>query len=233
VGRNRTPKPRRPKTANRPIDGVPERLGINVPGSSGAEKRLAIRGPRSAELIDLTSIFNDLVIAGMAAGYAAGNELSKPTLVFARQACFEGAIVAYGRCFVSGQGTAGRRPRLLEGFVADLDPELREAHEYLLHLRHNRIGHHIAGAVGQLGDVYFGVVSLTETAVALDDVYVTVDSEYADPALMNKLEKLSQALRGRLGSHMDQRRAELRDLAKAHAKDILEAAHGERPWLAP
>jgi hypothetical protein len=233
VGRNRTPKPRKPKIARRPTDRAPERLGVNVTGSSGADKKLAVRGPRSAELIDLTSIFNDLVIAGMAAWFAAGKDLSAPALVFAREACFEGAIVAYGRCFVSGQGTAGRRPRLLEGFVAELDPELREAHEYLLHLRDNRIAHHIAGSVGQIGDVYFGVVSLTESAVNLDDVHVTVDSEYADPALMNKLEKLSQALRGRLGSHVDQLRAELRDLAKGHVKEILEAAHEDRPWQAP
>ena len=233
VGRNRTPKPRKSKIAKRPTARAPERLGINVPGASRADKRLAVRGPRSAELIDLTSIFNDLLIAGMAASFAAGAHLSAPAFVFAREACFEGAIVAYGRCFVSGQGTAGRRPRLLEGFVADLDPELREAHEYLLHLRDNRIGHHIAGSVGQIGDVYFGVLSLTETAINLDDVHVTVDSEYADPALVNKLETLSQALRGRLGSHLDQLRAELRDLAKGHVKDVLEAAHADGPWQAP
>jgi hypothetical protein len=232
VGRRRTPKPRKPKSANRPTALAPERLGISVPGSAGADQKLAVRGPRSAALIDLTSILNDLLIAGMAASYAAGEHLNAPALVFAREACFEGAIVAYGRCFVGGQGTGGRRPRVLDGFIAELDSELREAHEYLLHLRDKRISHHIAGSVGQTGDVYFDVLSLTETAVHLSDVHVTVDSEYADQELMNKLEKLSQVLRGRLGSHIDELRAELRDLAKGHAKEMLEAIHSDRPWQA-
>jgi len=204
-----------------------------MPGSATADRKLLVLGPRSAELIDLASIFNDLVIAGMAASYTSGTDLSAPALVFAREACFEGAVIAYGRCFVSGQGTAGRRPRLIEGFVAELEPELREAHAYLLHLRDNRTGHHIAGSTGQLGEVYFGVVSEAENAVNLTDVQVAVDTEYADQALMQKLEKLSEVLRGRLGSHIDRRRAELRNLATGHAKDILDAIHGDRPWRVP
>lgn len=233
MGRNRMSKTRKTHIGKRPPGAAQERLGISMPGPSVAARKLTVRGPRSAELIDLASIFNDLVVAGMAASYVSGKDLRAPALVFAREACFEGAVMAYGRCFVSGQGTAGRRPRLLEDFVAELEPELRDAHEYLLHLRDNRIGHHIAGSTGQLGEVYFGVVSVAENAISLTDVQVAVDSEYADQALMNKLEKLSQALRGRLGSHLDQLRAELRDLAKGHAKDVLEATNGDRPWQAP
>ena len=204
-----------------------------MPGRSAADRKLAVQGPRSAELIDLTSIFNDLLIAGMAASCATGKVLGAPAFVFAREACFEGAVVAYGRCFVGGQGTAGRRPKLLEGFVADLEPDLLKAHEYLLQLRDTRIAHHIAGSVDQVGEVYFGNLSVAGSAISLSDVQVTVDSGYADKALMNKLEKLSEALRGRLGSHLDQRRAELRDLAMSHTKDILDAIQGDRPWLAP
>jgi hypothetical protein len=233
MGRNRMSKTRKTQTAKRPPGAAPERLGINVPGSPVAGRKLAVRGPRSAELIDLLSILNDLLIAGMAAAYASGKDLSAKAFVFAREACFEGAVIAYGRCFVSGQGTAGRRPRLLEDFVAELEPELRDAHEYLLHLRANRIGHHIAGSTGQLGEVYFGVVSAAENAINLTGVQVAVDSEYVDQALMQKLEKLSEALRGRLGSHFDRRRAELGDLARSHAKDILDAVHGDHPWQAP
>lgn len=233
MGNRRTQGSRRPRTATRPTGQAPERLGVSIPGPLGADRKLAVQGPKSAELIDLASIFNDLLISGMAASYAAGKDLSAPAHVFAREACFEGAVVAYGRCFIGGQGTAGRRPRLLEGFVAELDPELRAAHEYLLHLRDQRVGHHVAPAAGQIGDVYLGVVSLTETAISLDNAYVTVDSEYADQALMAKLEELSAALRGRLGSHIDQLRAQLLDLAREHAGDVLVAAHQDRPWLAP
>ena len=233
MGRNGMSKTRRTHIGKRPPGPAPERLGISIPGSSPTARKLVVRGPRSAELIDLASIFNDLVVAGMAASYASGTDLRAPALVFAREACFEGAVIAYGRCFVGGQGTAGRRPRLLEDFVAELEPELRDAHEYLIHLRNNRIGHHIAGSTGQLGEVYFGVVSATENAISLTDVQVVVDSEYADQALMQKLEKLSEALRGRLGSHLDRRRAELRDLARSHLKDILSAVHDDHPWQAP
>ena len=81
--------------------------------------------------------------------------------------------------------------------------------------------------------MYFGVVSAEENAINLTGVQVAVDSEYADQALMQKLEKLSEALRGRLGSHFDRRRAELGDLARSHAKDILDAVHGDHPWQAP
>jgi hypothetical protein len=100
-------------------------------------------------------------------------------------------------------------------------------------LRDNRIGHHIAGSSGQSGEVYFGVVSTAENAISLTDVQVTVDSEYADQALMENLEKLSTALRGRLGSHLDLRRPALRDLARSHAKDILDAVGGDHPWQEP
>src|ERR1035437_5795097 len=129
MGRNRGSKARKPRTAKRRQGPAQERLGVNIPGASAADRKLAVEGPRSAELIDLTSIFNDLLIAGVAASYATGKDLRAPAFVFAREACFEGAVVAYGRCFVGGQGTTGPRPRLLEGFVADLEPELLEAHE--------------------------------------------------------------------------------------------------------
>lgn len=146
--------------------------------------------------------------------------------MFLRRACWEAAIIAYGRCFIDGQGAVGRKRTTVHSFVGGLSPALRAAHDQVLALRDKRIGHHVASESGQAIALSLDVGKVEPGVLLLNGVYVSVESELYDSPLLGQLEELTQSLRERVGARIDALRSEL------HAKALADPG-GHRPTGSP
>jgi hypothetical protein len=114
-----------------------------------------------------------------------------PTSVFVRRALWEQAVIAYGRCFLSGS-----RIQLPARFIDDLSEEAKRVHRAVLEWR----AKHVAHRVGSLFEkVEVGLIYFAPDEDA-DKVEIRVETQAGppDPELPRKLEELTQALRNRL-----------------------------------
>src|SRR5687768_6111515 len=124
-------------------------IGMTFPGGPLPQSALRVSLAAAAELADLASLFGDLIIADMADHHIDAPELQGTGFLYLRRACWEGSLIAYGRCFITGQGATGESRTRLNDFLPALPQTLRESHDRLLLLRDKRIGHHVAQQSGQ------------------------------------------------------------------------------------
>ena len=136
----------------------PPTLAVCIPGTTPrSAERFDITADASPELADLTSLFSDLVVASMAAHHLNSPEIQSTGFLYLRRACWEGAIIAYARCFAGGQGAAGGARTSLDTFLEHLSAEQLDAHQQILRVRNKRIGHHVAAQSGQTISGFAGV----------------------------------------------------------------------------
>lgn len=209
-------------------------LGINIPGNSQHhEIKIDVAGPEADELKDAVSVFWDLLIADMACHHARSPELAAGGLLYARRACWETAVIAYSRCFVSGRGTAGPRARLLTNLVDQLDPQQRECHDYVLGMRNGQIAHHIDGAGSGSGRVYLAGSRDSDGRPAISEIETEWSGELYDLPVLERLEGVVYFMRTNLFLEIDRRRFELFDWARGDLARISEALTKGIPWNPP
>lgn len=231
MARDRTKRPGSQAAASLPTASR-TRVGIAIPHPPArGDVVLPVVGVAASELVDLTSLFFDLQVAHMAA-HDAAQPIVEAGALFARRASMEAAVIAYARCFASGQGGHGRRPRPLDGLVTDLEPALQECHSRVLRLRDKGIAHHVATESSQTGTVVFSL-SIAGRDATLRDIHVQLETEIHDTGLMETLEELARTLCGRLGAHIDECRRGLYALATENAPDLVRALVEGRAWQLP
>ncbi len=62
--------------------------------------------------------------------------------LFVRRAIWEGAVISYGRCYITG-----RRRSLLRKYKGGMKPEQRNRHDETLHWRDKHVGHRVDPAL--------------------------------------------------------------------------------------
>lgn len=147
------------------------------------------------ELADLASLFPDLLMAAMAAHHLSDPAIQGGEHIFLRRACWEAALVAYGRCFHQGRGPSRRSRRTLEDLVETLPADLQLVHSRLLTLRNKEIGHSVAGSSSQVVSLY--------RIVERNEIGVAVASTLYDRHLLENLQRITQTLRGLVGARID------------------------------
>jgi hypothetical protein len=219
-------KGRRP-TASRLLASERPTLKVHVSSApaQGAQV-IDVFGPLADELRDLVDVFLDIMVADMAAHYALGPELSATSMIFARRAYLEAAVVAYGRVFQGGKRASGRPPRI-QDLVDGLAPELRTCHDRILDLRGTHVGHRVSyrPATVQLSYTVAG------PHVAVADVHASSTIEIDDPELMTSFGRLATTLRGMVGAQMDQLRFAILDLAMEDSEGLLAAIKRHASWI--
>ena len=204
-------------------------LGLSFPSGDPLGVLVTIDAAAAPELVDLTSLFGDLLLASMSAGQACDASMNQ-SAVFLRRACWEAAIVAYGRCFNDGQGAPGRRRATLHQFVERLSPELQAVHDQVLALRDKRIGHHVAEDSGQQITLGLDVEADDPGVLTINNVHVDVRSELYDTPLLAQIETLTSTMRGDVGDRIEELRLELRAKALADPAGIETALASGAAW---
>ena len=206
-----------------------------MPAAPLPDRQLDIRLGENSELGDLGSLLGDLLIAQMAAHHMADPVIATGEYLYLRRACWEGAIIAYGRCFASGQGVGGSSRLTLDGYLRHLSDAQRASHADIIRLRNKRIGHLVAEESGQVVTVFVGVNSVATantdgTHVDLGDLYLHVETELYDADLAADLGGITQILRGKVGERIDELRFELNDRLTNDAAGVGVAIADGSSW---
>lgn len=206
-------------------------LGWTTPGGPDPAYRVGVALDADPELADLWSIHGDLLIVLMSAHHLEEPAIQGPEFLYLRRACWETAIIAYGRCFQSGQSalTGGTR-KTLRDMVAQLPLDLGGCHDQVLALRNKRIGHHVAVESGQAVSIYLGGSEKGKGHVDLTDVYVHVETELYDPTLLRDLERLAQHLLKEVGATVLAARKRVFELAQRQPDEVLRALKEGSEW---
>lgn len=200
-------KAKRPKKIHKKITITPELVvGINIPGTA-PKLNINISIQNENELADLVSIFNDLLISSMAIMHVQDTGKSVYGDLYLRRACWDGAIIAYGRCFASAQGVSGSRISILN-LIDKLDPSEVECHREALALRDLRIGHHIANKSDQVITVVAGVKT---DPFELGNIFISCNTPFLNKNFPYEFGKLTLKLRELVGQRIDILRKELLD----------------------
>lgn len=208
----------------------PTSLGITIPGNCNCSARLDVSLEAAPKLADLASLFGDLLVADMVAHHVNAPEIQAPKLIYLRRACWEGAIIAYGRCFGSGKGATGKSRVRLDEFLVHLTSEQRTCHDTIMRLRNKRIGHHVAVDGGQAVSLYAGIAKPDPLRIHLSDMFVHVETELFDTALLAQLQEVTRLLREKVGERIDQLRFALLGEVAKDPPGVLSAMQAGHAW---
>jgi hypothetical protein len=153
--------------------------------------------------------------------------------LFIRRACWEGAIVAYGRCFALGRKPGGKKRHTLFSYLKHLSDEQVETHHFVRALRNRRVGHHDQDGSGTTLDMYLTIGSLQGTHMEISDICVDYRGEFYDVELLARLEDLTQRLRELVGSRIDDLRFELQAELCADVGAVITAWRSATPLARP
>jgi hypothetical protein len=193
-------------------------------------ERAAISLTAASELADLASLFGDLLVANMAAHHINAPEIQGRGFLYLRRACWEGAIIAYGRCFGSGRGFGGRSCRRLDDFLVHLPEGLQASHDAILARRNQRIGHNVAPQSGQDVEIFAGIDRPEPGTVGLNNLFVHVETELYDTDLLKELQEITLILREKVGGRIDELRTNLFYEVAADSSGVIEALRSGVPW---
>jgi hypothetical protein len=208
-------------------------LGFTFPSAPAPHRRLTIDLTAEPTLADLASLFGDLLVADMASHHINEPAIQAAGHLYLRRACWEGAIIAYGRCFGGGQG-ATRQTRLkLDEFLVHLDTDQLATHKRILHLRDKRIGHHVAQDSGQAVDFYVGVERPSATVLHLNNLFVHVETDLYDLDLLTRLQDITTILRAKVGERIDELRFSLLDDMARDLNGVTAAVKSDTSWTRP
>lgn len=206
-------------------------LGATTPRRQEPQFRVDVAVETYPELADLWSIFGDLLVASMAAHHVHDPRIQDTGLTYLRRACWEAAIISYARCFQQGQSVVkGRTRTTLEPFLDALPAALRKCHDQILALRDKRIGHHVALQSGQEVSIYLGGDAAQGGDIQMTDVFVHVETELYDVELLRDLERLTQLLRGRVGTRVDELRKKVYEEAREEETEVIKALGSGSEW---
>jgi hypothetical protein len=208
-------------------------IGITFPGAPSPNSPLEIDHRAAHELVDLTTLFADLLVAGMSAHHGNDPNFEGAGMAYARRACFEGAVVAYGRCFGSGQSLVGGSRLELHNYLRLLSPAQLKVHKRLLELRNKRIGHQVAHQSGHTITVFVGLEQASPTNLHLNNLFVRLETELYDVELLEAMDSICSILRGAIGARIDQLRDELLDEIARDLPGVLAALEAGTAWMPP
>lgn len=107
-----------------------------------------VSGDDAADYADLISMISDLGQVIEMSHALRRHEGDEDSVVAA--ALWEAAVVTYGRCFISGRSALGKRSRrrMPSEALDMLGPELRQAHEDVMEMRNQHVGHRVGETSG-------------------------------------------------------------------------------------
>jgi hypothetical protein len=196
-------------------------------------RRLEVPLRACPELADLVSIFfGDLLVADMAAFHINDKRIQDKAYIYLRRACWEGAIIAYGRCFGSGRGVNGARHRL-DSYLDYLSDSQRACHEKLLALRDRRIGHIVTPNDGQTMSCFFAYDMEAGNVLLERDIRFYIETEMYDRDLLKELQEITTLLRGKVGERIDTLRFKLINQVQSQPESAVAAINAGRSWTPP
>ncbi len=105
----------------------------------------AVSGDDAAEYADLVSMISDLERV-IELSHALRRQVAQDKVT--ASALWESAVIAYGRCFTNGRSALGKRHRrkMPSEALKVFGPDLRRAHDEVMELRNQHVGHRVGEA---------------------------------------------------------------------------------------